>query len=242
MRTTLSRPIADCRRARSTVGERAFPWPVTCGWSPSSTCCATAPTTPSPKNRALRQGRWPRPDCHRCPSSPYMPGLSGDVAPVAGFDYDALHFLRRAYLLQVCGLRGDPGGRTGRRLRAVAGDVRGDGPAVAPGLALRPRGRVRPRGLRRSRCPTTNSSRAAARWAPPRACCGSWSSSPRRSASTRRTRRRRREPPDRPTSLEEPAGPDSVRREPVRPGTACVAGAARGGDAEPGQGSMIIFS
>ncbi|MGP3953717.1 hypothetical protein [Streptomyces sp. 7N604] len=34
----------------------------------------------------------------------YMPGLSGDVAPVAGFDYDALHFLRRAYLLQICGL------------------------------------------------------------------------------------------------------------------------------------------
>lgn len=34
----------------------------------------------------------------------YMPGLTGDVAPVAGFDYDALHFLRRVYLLQVCGL------------------------------------------------------------------------------------------------------------------------------------------
>lgn len=34
----------------------------------------------------------------------YMPGLSGDVAPVAGFDYDALHFLRRAYMLQLCGL------------------------------------------------------------------------------------------------------------------------------------------
>ncbi|MFF3766173.1 hypothetical protein ACFYYR_19095 [Streptomyces sp. NPDC001922] len=34
----------------------------------------------------------------------YMPGLSGTVAPVAGFDYDALHFLRRAYLLQVCRL------------------------------------------------------------------------------------------------------------------------------------------
>ncbi len=34
----------------------------------------------------------------------YMPGLSGEVAPVAGFDYDALHFLRRAHLLQVCGL------------------------------------------------------------------------------------------------------------------------------------------
>src|SRR5690606_3303001 len=40
-----------------------------------------------------------------------------------------------------------PGGRTGRRLRAVAGDVRGDGPAVPPGLALRPRGRLRARRL-----------------------------------------------------------------------------------------------
>jgi hypothetical protein len=34
----------------------------------------------------------------------YMPGLSGDVAPVAGFDYDALHLLRRAYMLRLCGL------------------------------------------------------------------------------------------------------------------------------------------
>jgi hypothetical protein len=31
----------------------------------------------------------------------YMPGLSGDVAPVACFDYEALHFLRRAYLLAL---------------------------------------------------------------------------------------------------------------------------------------------
>ncbi len=38
----------------------------------------------------------------------YMPGLSGDVAPVAGFDYDALHFLRRAYLLHICGLAVTP--------------------------------------------------------------------------------------------------------------------------------------
>ncbi|MEU5578657.1 hypothetical protein [Streptomyces huasconensis] len=38
----------------------------------------------------------------------YMPGLSGDVAPVAGFDYDALHFLRRAYLLRICGLEVTP--------------------------------------------------------------------------------------------------------------------------------------
>jgi hypothetical protein len=38
----------------------------------------------------------------------YMPGLSGDVAPVAGFDYDALHLLRRAHLLQLCGLEVTP--------------------------------------------------------------------------------------------------------------------------------------
>ncbi|MFD6423771.1 hypothetical protein [Streptomyces sp. NPDC060198] len=38
----------------------------------------------------------------------YMPGLTGDVAPVAGFDYEALHFLRRAYLLQLSGLAVTP--------------------------------------------------------------------------------------------------------------------------------------
>jgi hypothetical protein len=40
----------------------------------------------------------------------YMPGLSGDVAPVAGFDYDALHFLRRAHMLRLCGLEVTPVG------------------------------------------------------------------------------------------------------------------------------------
>ncbi|GHG13451.1 hypothetical protein [Streptomyces zaomyceticus] len=43
----------------------------------------------------------------------YMPGLSGDVAPIAGFDYEALHFLRRAYLLQMCGLPVEPVGELG---------------------------------------------------------------------------------------------------------------------------------
>ncbi len=47
------------------------------------------------------------------PVQSYMPGLSGDVAPVAGFDYDALHFLRRAYLLQLCGLEVTPVGELG---------------------------------------------------------------------------------------------------------------------------------
>ncbi|GAA2604208.1 hypothetical protein [Streptomyces axinellae] len=43
----------------------------------------------------------------------YMPGLSGDVAPVAGFDYDALHYLRRAYLLLASGLEVTPVGELG---------------------------------------------------------------------------------------------------------------------------------
>lgn len=42
------------------------------------------------------------------PVHSYMPGLSGDVAPVAGFDYEALHFLRRVHLLHVCGLEVTP--------------------------------------------------------------------------------------------------------------------------------------
>ncbi|KAF0650891.1 hypothetical protein K701_05810 [Streptomyces fradiae ATCC 10745 = DSM 40063] len=54
-------------------------------------------------DRALTESGLPT-----VPVFAYMPGLSGDVAPVAGFDYDALHFLRRAYLLQVCGLAVTP--------------------------------------------------------------------------------------------------------------------------------------
>ncbi|MDF4254471.1 MULTISPECIES: hypothetical protein [unclassified Streptomyces] len=43
----------------------------------------------------------------------YMPGLSGDVAPVAGFDYEALHYLRRAHLLLASGLEVAPVGELG---------------------------------------------------------------------------------------------------------------------------------
>jgi hypothetical protein len=43
----------------------------------------------------------------------YVPGLSGEVAPIAGFDYDALHFLRRAHLLRLCGLEVTPVGELG---------------------------------------------------------------------------------------------------------------------------------
>lgn len=44
---------------------------------------------------------------HQLPPVPvfrYMPGLSGDVEPVAAFDYESLHYLRRAYLLQLTNL------------------------------------------------------------------------------------------------------------------------------------------
>lgn len=54
-------------------------------------------------DRALAEAELPPVPVH-----PYMPGLSGDVAPVAGFDYEALHFLRRAYLLHLCNLEVTP--------------------------------------------------------------------------------------------------------------------------------------
>ncbi len=38
----------------------------------------------------------------------YVPGTSGEVAPVAGFDYAALHLLRRAHLLHLSGLAVTP--------------------------------------------------------------------------------------------------------------------------------------
>lgn len=43
----------------------------------------------------------------------YMPGVSGDVAPVAGFDYTDLHLLRRVHLLGLCGLEVTPAGELG---------------------------------------------------------------------------------------------------------------------------------
>lgn len=39
----------------------------------------------------------------RVPVYRYSPGLSRDVEPVAAFDYNSLHFLRRAYLLGFTG-------------------------------------------------------------------------------------------------------------------------------------------
>jgi hypothetical protein len=59
-------------------------------------------------DKALTEANLPR-----VPVYSYMPGLSGEVAPVAGFDYEALHFLRRVHLLHMCGLEVTPVGELG---------------------------------------------------------------------------------------------------------------------------------
>lgn len=124
----------------------------------------------------------------------YMPGLTGDVAPVAGFDYDALHFLRRAYLLQLSGLAVTP----------VAG-LDGDYEQLLEMFE---------QGAQQSHlvwhydhagayvpvdfpAPLSDDDLLAGGGpsAPRTGCCGSWSSWPRPSASTRPTRRPPRNPP-----------------------------------------------
>lgn len=50
-------------------------------------------------NRVLADNGLPEMPVYR-----YVPGLSGAVEPIAAFDYDSLHFLRRAYLLGLTGL------------------------------------------------------------------------------------------------------------------------------------------
>ncbi|WP_354644988.1 hypothetical protein [Kitasatospora camelliae] len=42
------------------------------------------------------------------PIHPYVPGFTGTVEPIAAFDYDSLHFLRRAYMLGITGFEITP--------------------------------------------------------------------------------------------------------------------------------------
>ena len=111
----------------------------------------------------------------------YMPGLSGDVAPVAGFDYDALHFLRRAYLLQLCGLAVTPVDELGGDYEQLLEMFEATAQQSHLVWHYDHAGAYVPVDFR-TRCPTRSSSRAAARSAPRRACCGSWSSWRPRSA------------------------------------------------------------
>lgn len=136
----------------------------------------------------------------------YMPGLTGDVAPVAGFDYEALHFLRRAYLLQLSGLAVTP-------VDALGGDYEQllemfEQSAQQSHLVWHfdHAGAYVPVDFP-APSPTTLCWRAAVRSGPRTACCANWSSSPRPSASTPGTRRLRpRRPP----------GPPSWRSRPSR--------------------------
>lgn len=118
----------------------------------------------------------------------YMPGLTGDVAPVAGFDYDALHFLRRAYLLQLSGLAVTPVDELGGDYEQLLEMFEQSAQESHLVWHYDHAGAYVPLDFP-ARSPATSSWRVAARWVPPTDCCVSWSSSPRPSGSTRRTRR-----------------------------------------------------
>lgn len=127
----------------------------------------------------------------------YMPGLSGDVAPVAGFDYDALHFLRRAYLLQMCGLAVTPVDELGGDYEQLLEMFQTNAQQSHLVWHYDHAGAYVPVDFPH---PLADDEllAGAARWAPPSRCCASWSSSLLRSASTRpirRPRRSRRRPP-----------------------------------------------
>lgn len=118
----------------------------------------------------------------------YMPGLSGDVAPVAGFDYDALHFLRRAYLLQMCGLAVTPVDELGGDYEQLLEMFETNAQQSHLVWHYDHAGAYVPVDFPH---PLANDELLAGGgpWAPPRRCCASWNSWPRRSVSTRRTRR-----------------------------------------------------
>ncbi|MBF9068362.1 hypothetical protein [Streptacidiphilus fuscans] len=63
-----------------------------------------SPDNPFAEDLEIYNGSLTAAGLPQVPVFQYMPGLSGDVEPVAAFDYDSLHFLRRAYLLQLTGL------------------------------------------------------------------------------------------------------------------------------------------
>lgn len=126
----------------------------------------------------------------------YMPGLSGDVAPVAGFDYDALHFLRRAYLLQVCGLAVTPVDELGGDYEQLLEMFEATAQRSHLVWHYDHAGAYVPVDFP-APLSTEELLAGEARSAPRRGCCGSWSTWPRPSASTRPTRRPR---PSRPAA------------------------------------------
>ncbi|GAA3091938.1 hypothetical protein GCM10020254_41220 [Streptomyces goshikiensis] len=165
----------------------------------------------------------------------YMPGLSGDVAPVAGFDYDALHFLRRAYLLQICGLPVTPvdelGGDYEQLLEMfeptaqqshlvwhydhAGAYVPVDFPVPLANEELLAGGRAA--GVGAGAAAGARVRRAGDRDRPAEPAAGARAAGAADLAGGA-------------------GGADAARRQPVRAGAARVAGAARGGDPQPGAG------
>ena len=166
----------------------------------------------------------------------YMPGLSGDVAPVAGFDYEALHFLRRAHLLHLCGLEVTPvdelGGDYEQLLEMFETtaeqshlvwhyDHAGAYVPVdfaAPARQRRTAGRRRPAGLQPRAAARTGGRRPGLRHRPGQPAARSRAAvAAHGPGGTRRVA-------------------DRLRGRPVRPGAPRLAGAARRGHAQPGAG------
>lgn len=164
----------------------------------------------------------------------YMPGLSGDVAPVAGFDYDALHFLRRAYLLQMCGLAVTPVDELGGDYEQLLEMFETNAQQSHLVWHYDHAGAYVPVDFPH---PLANDELLAGGgpWAPPRPSCANSSSSPSRSASTRPTRLPRPSPhgPHGPGGT---GSPGPLRRQSLRPRTPRLAGPARGRDPQPGTG------
>lgn len=165
----------------------------------------------------------------------YMPGLTGEVAPVVGFDYDALHFLRRAYLLQVCGLEVTP-------VDALGGDYEQllemfEGTAQQSHLVWH---YDHMRRLRPGRLPAAPVQRRTPRRRRPSGLCPG----PAEGTGVRGPGHRHRpgEPSDTARSAARAHGvggtrrPGALRPQPVRSRTARLAGPARGGDPKSGAG------
>lgn len=170
----------------------------------------------------------------------YMPGLSGEVAPVAGFDYDALHFLRRVYLLQVCGLPVTP-----------VDDLGGDYEQLLEMFETTAQqshlvwhydhaGAYVPVDFPQ---PLSNDELLAGGgpWAPRRRCCASWSTWP---LDRHRPRQppAAPEPPRAPTELEEPAVPAPYDPSPFARERHVWLGLHAAATRSLAQGSMIVFS
>lgn len=170
----------------------------------------------------------------------YMPGLSGEVAPVAGFDYDALHFLRRAYLLQVCGLPVTPVDELGGDYEQLLEMFESTAQQSHLVWHYDHAGAYVPVDFPH---PLADDELLAGGgpWAPRTPCCGNWRPSPRPSASTRPTPAPP-QPPLGPTELEEPAVPAPYDASPFARERHVWLGLHAAATRSLAQGSMIVFS